>query len=208
MNIVLIGVGALGSFLIQNFFEVELKKLAKIFESIIIFDSDIVEERNLEYTAYNKSDVLVPKVEAVKRKYGNEFNINGFFEKYFGQEFPHCSMVISAVDSMSSRKNIWFQAAYRQREKVIFFFDGRVSFDTFRVYSINPNIVEERSFYEKTLYSDNEARFEPCGMRNKSSFEKCAKKILKNMDYSIKHKKTAEKEFIFDVKLNEVLVKN
>lgn len=214
MNVVIVGVGALGSFLVQYFFknvkESQDKKLnsAKLFNSIVIFDYDFVEENNLAYAAYDKSDVGTPKVLAIKRKYGNNFNINAFFEQYFGQEFPKCSIVVSAVDSMSSRKNIWYEAAYKQRDKTLFFFDGRISFDTFRVYSINPKILEERVFYESTLYSDSEARFDPCGIRNSHAFQKCARKILKDINYFIKHKKAPEKEFIFDVKLNEILIKN
>ena len=202
-HIVLIGVGAGGYFIIKKLAET---RGAKNFPCLVLFDYDLVEPRNIAYTAYKKKDIGLPKVEVVKNRYGKRISIIPRCERYNNQELPEDSIVISGVDSMAARKDIWFQAGHNQREKVNFFFDGRAGMKTFRVYAINPHNSSEREFYGQTLYPDEEALSEPCSERNRTSFEKSASKIVKEIRYFLRCGKTRFTEFIFDIDLNQIII--
>jgi len=75
---------------------------------------------------------------------------------------------------------------------------------TFRVYAINPHNSSEREFYGQTLYPDEEALSEPCSERNRTSFEKSASKIVKEIRYFLRCGKTRFTEFIFDIDLRKI----
>ena len=72
-------------------------------------------------------------------------------------------VVISAVDSMSSRKVIWKQV--RKQSQVKLYIDARMGLETLIVHSVRPQIREERIRYSQSLHSDAEAINEPCTAR-------------------------------------------
>jgi len=69
-------------------------------------------------------------------------------------------IVIAAVDSMASRKEIW-AAALRSLD-VDFFIDARMGGQLLRLYSLNPHDPLAGEDYEQMLYSDEEALQLPC----------------------------------------------
>lgn len=64
-------------------------------------------------------------------------------------------IVITAVDSMKSRRKIFDGIKFRR--VVPLFIDGRMGGETGRVYTIVPYDAKEVDFYEDSLYSDDEA---------------------------------------------------
>jgi hypothetical protein len=73
-------------------------------------------------------------------------------------------LIISAVDSMAARKNIW-QNCIRYNPETPLYIDGRMSSAVCRIFSIKPLDPEDVRLYEQTLYNDEEAWEEPCTSR-------------------------------------------
>ena len=73
-------------------------------------------------------------------------------------------VVISAVDTMESRKAIW-RNGVRYNPQVPFFLDARMGAEVRTVYSVRPVDPDDVAFYDATLYSDAEALEDPCTAR-------------------------------------------
>jgi len=203
-NIAIIGTGATGSSLVRDIFY--MFKNRKDPPHLFLYDRDLVEERNTRYTIYKTKDIDEPKVEVLKKRYEHKIPTAAFAEEYLKQEFLGDSIIVSCVDTMRARKDIWFQTAYKQPEKVRYFFDCRAGWDVYRVYAINPRLSEERQLYEESLYSDEEVKIEPCSMRNKECFSANAKKAAEEIKLFLKTGKVNQREFIFDLKFNEIIL--
>ena len=147
----LIGVGALGSFIALSLAKMGLNKIS-------VWDGDKVEEHNLPNQFYRREDLEEFKAYALEDiiwKFAG-VKIKAHPEHYRNQ--PLAGIVISAVDSMDARKDIWVQI--RRQRAIEFYLDVRMGGEVATIYAVKPSW--EREFYEKNLYTSDEALHLPC----------------------------------------------
>jgi hypothetical protein len=172
LRVTMIGAGSIGSTT-----AVWLGKMGV--NDIWIFDDDKVEEHNWSNQMFRASDIGKPKGQAlfdVMKEFGMQTPLVRL-EKYVDR--PLSQLVISCVDSMSSRKTIW--KAIRQQSGVQLYIDARMGLETLRVFAFNPMIREERVKYAKSLYSDVGALQEPCTARTISYTPLMASAVICNL---------------------------
>jgi molybdopterin/thiamine biosynthesis adenylyltransferase len=123
--VVVIGAGATGSFTALS--------LAKMgVRNIKVYDFDTVEEHNLPNQFYRQCDIGKPKVEALREiiEQFEGIQINAKNEKYRGQRLA--GIVITCVDSMDVRLNIW--KFVKNNPDVKLYIDSRMGAEVMRVY--------------------------------------------------------------------------
>jgi len=151
--ITIIGAGAIGSF--------TCLALAKMgCSNITVYDIDKIEDYNLPNQFYRESDVGKLKVnglyDLIKDFTGVKINIKN--EKYKKQNVE--GIVISAVDNMETRKDLWKKVEYNPQVKL--FVDGRMGAEVMRIYTVKPHDIDEVKIFEDNLYTDKEAAEEKC----------------------------------------------
>jgi molybdopterin/thiamine biosynthesis adenylyltransferase len=152
--ITLIGAGGIGSPLALALVKMGCRQLA-------LYDPDTVEAHNLPNQMYRLSDVGKPKVEALAELLG-QFGIPKLtIQREAVAEQALRGLVISAVDSMASRQQIW-HGCVRYRAAVSLYIDARMGGEMCRVFSINPTDPDDVDAYEATLHSDEDSAEEAC----------------------------------------------
>jgi len=152
--ITLIGAGGIGS--------PTAMALAKMGIGIIhIFDGDIIEPHNLPNQFYTIEDNGEFKVNALRRnimKYAMDCHVFPHDEHFNGQKLE--GIVISAVDNMDTRSKIFSEV---KKQKPNLYIEARMGAELMMIYSVNPS--EDTEWYEKTLYTDEDAMELPCTAR-------------------------------------------
>jgi hypothetical protein len=77
---------------------------------------------------------------------------------------PLSDVVISALDSMEARAELWKQIRYKAACKL--FLDGRLAGENIVLYAVNPILPSDVKGYEATLHSDDEALELSCTARS------------------------------------------
>lgn len=152
--ITVIGAGAIGSF--------TTLALAKMgFGNITVWDHDHIDIENMNCQFYRRSDIGYPKVGAL-RQLVLEFTgieINGKQDKYESGIFP--GIVISAVDNMAVRKNIWLNHVNKSpMTKIIL--DPRMGAEAALLFAMSPMEPKDQKAYSNSLYTDEAAVHERC----------------------------------------------
>ena len=199
INVTMIGVGGIGSPAV-----LALSKMGV--SNITVYDDDSVELHNLPNQFFRVEDLKRSKVEALADIVASysEDKIAIKNERYTDQKLA--GIVISGVDSMSARRDIWNGVAYNT--KIPFYIEARMGAEVARIYTVRPCIPSEVRWYEKTLYSDEEAVDAPCSARaiiyctfmTASLIANQVKKIAKNQGY--------ENEIIFDLVTMSLMTKS
>ncbi|MGD0115339.1 MAG: ThiF family adenylyltransferase [Dehalococcoidia bacterium] len=166
-----IGAGGIGSWTV-----VALAKLGV--GSIRVFDDDVVEPLNLPSQCYSLSHARagIPKVEAL-RELCREFSdseIEPVCERVEHQQLR--LTVISALDSMKSRRQVW-EGAIKGRP-IDRYLDSRMGGHSLTILTVRPTSPVEKSVYEETLYADDEALPLPCTARAVVSWPLVAAALL------------------------------
>jgi len=146
-DVTIIGAGSIGSFVALT--------LAKMgVGDIQIFDSDIVEEHNIPNQFYRMSDINRNKVDAIgeiiKDFASTNVNLKTINTKFPSSDWEETPIVISAVDSLTAREEI-FKYIIEQSEKTIYFIDVRVGGEVTVLYTVNLINVENIDKYLKSL---------------------------------------------------------
>lgn len=131
-------------------------------KNITLYDFDTVEEHNRPNQIFRAQDEGKSKTEAMKEIIGDFAEwceINTISEK-IEEKTSLSGIVISAVDSMKSRKTIWESARYNT--DVPLYFDGRIGGEFIEVYIVRPCRIDDVEEYEDSLFSDEEADERPC----------------------------------------------
>ncbi|MHA2065197.1 MAG: ThiF family adenylyltransferase [Candidatus Thorarchaeota archaeon] len=152
-----VGAGAIGSF--------ATLALAKMgFDTITVFDDDVVDDMNMNCQFFRLSDIGSTKVGALRSlvKDFTDTDIRPSNQRILSH-FALSGVVISAVDSMQARKDI-FQAA--QAGKARYLIDPRMGAEYARLNTVDLKSEDERKIYQSTLYSDREAAQERCTARS------------------------------------------
>jgi molybdopterin/thiamine biosynthesis adenylyltransferase len=149
-----IGCGGIGSFA-----ALALAKLGCV--RLHLYDDDRVEEHNVPNQLYRIADVGRSKAEALA----------DILEAFAGtRPAPHVrriegerlqGIVVSGVDSMDARKNLWWKAI-RHRAGIPLYLDGRLGAELCRLYAIRPFDPDDVRCYEKSLYEDSQAMVPTC----------------------------------------------
>jgi hypothetical protein len=122
----------------------------------------VIEEHNIPNQFYRLNDLTRPKVAAlidiIYEFTGVE--IKPFVEAYQDQNLR--GIIISAVDSMKARKEIWKRV--KGNAQIDLYIDARMGAEVARIYSIYP--IDDVKSYQQTLYGSKEAIQEPCTRRS------------------------------------------
>lgn len=153
-DITIIGAGAVGGW--------TALALAKMgFSALTVYDYDDVAEENVGCQLYGPDHVGGEKVHVLQTLIHTltGTHINCKYEKWEGQRLQ--GIVIAAVDSMAVRKQVW-EACKKQALGIVYYIDPRMGAEQAALYVMEPGNAADVKTYEKTLYSDDEAMFEPC----------------------------------------------
>jgi molybdopterin/thiamine biosynthesis adenylyltransferase len=142
---------------------VELAKMG--IGNLYVYDFDVVEPHNIPSQRFDRSDIGVPKVHALMRQLGRVTNSDatlvGTDSRVEGPMLAD-GIVVIAVDSMQSRRNIWEKIARYSTGGLVL--DFRMSGNLLQVYAFKPSDTR----YEHSLFSDDAADPTPCGGRTVS----------------------------------------
>lgn len=162
-HVLIVGAGAIGSYTAFGLARMGVKQLTLV-------DYDIVEAHNLPNQFFAESLDLTDslfKVEVLKSTINlivKDVTINTFNGKYeeippdFLRNYRRITTVITAVDDMESRKNIFKN--YRGTRTILL--DSRTGGLYANIYGIKLWLEKECQFYEKTLHTNEEAIQLPC----------------------------------------------
>ena len=155
-KITIVGAGAIGSFTSLS--------LAKVgFQHQTVFDPDHVDTANMNCQFYRTADIGKNKVEALTElvKDFTSVEIAAFPVPLMPKmQIPDTDILISAVDSMEVRKELWERAKADRRVK--WYIDGRMTGEFALLYCMNPKLPKDIEAYEKTLYSTEQAHHGKC----------------------------------------------
>lgn len=150
--VTLIGAGGIGSPT-----AIALAKMGV--HNLTIVDYDKIELHNIATQFYRKSDIGAEKTEALADSIEAfaDTDVRTFCDKL---SYKPEGLVISGVDSMASREEIWKHI--KMNTKVPLYIDGRMGAEVIRIFSVRPAHAADIRQYEATLYTDEEALDEPC----------------------------------------------
>jgi hypothetical protein len=157
LGVSLIGLGSIGSYAALG-----LGKLGVC--GLQAWDADVVSPENVSCQLYGDDHIGIPKAQAILQlmeQIGGH-TPNATATNYSDQ--PLTEMVISAVDSMAARKQIW--QSVRKKPEVKLYIDSRMALQTLVVYSVRPGFREDRVAYSQTIVPDADTLQEPCTNRS------------------------------------------
>jgi molybdopterin/thiamine biosynthesis adenylyltransferase len=151
----LIGVGGIGA--------ITALTLAKMgIGELILYDGDKVEEVNIPVQFHKLSDVGKPKAITVHRlidEFADDLTLDHRYIRFNrGTILEPTHLMISAVDSIEARKDIW-KAVWAR--KPIWYLDTRMSAEYFQMFVVNMNNTD---WYEDTLERQDDSHIpdDPC----------------------------------------------
>jgi hypothetical protein len=172
LGITLIGLGSIGSIT-----GLALSKMGVV--GLTAYDADFVEAHNWSNQMYSDDDIGSLKTTAftsLLETYGGQ-KPNAVPARYVDQDLSE--VVISAVDSMESRKIIW--KAVREKPEVKLYLDARMGLETLVVHAVRPQIRHDRVAYSQSLVSDAETLQDLCTARTVCYTPLMAASILCNL---------------------------
>lgn len=131
-----------------------------------VWDTDVVEPHNIPaQLVYRPSDIGVSKAKAVqafaeRQEADCEIVIH---EERVDSDTKLNGIVISGVDSMASRSDIWQAVQYNV--EVPLYMDGRIGGEQLQLLTLNPSDFDSVQGYEEWLFPDSEAAELPCAAR-------------------------------------------
>lgn len=156
-----IGAGGIGSALLPLLYKIGVRDLH-------IHDNDFVEQHNPpNQLLYWASDIGRPKVEVARERleqYGFAHNMVTAHKHWVTEDTPLEGVVISGVDSMSSRKAIW-QAVLNNVFEIPIYMDGRVGGEMLTLLTVDPISIDSAEYYETRLYDDDDVEELDCAAR-------------------------------------------
>lgn len=156
--VTVVGCGGIGSF--------AAFALAKLgVADIHLVDFDTVESHNVPNQLFLPSQVGRPKVFALSDTITDATDAKVTLHEHPLQDgIPRSQIVLSALDSMSARADLWKQIRYKL--DVQLFLDGRLGGENVVLYSVKPGHPDDVKGYEATLHSDEEGDDLPCTARS------------------------------------------
>jgi hypothetical protein len=142
-----IGCGSVGSHLIYMF----VKELG--FWNFKVFDMDKVDVENLGPQMFEPEDLDKLKVKAMQDfLVRNGIKSGEFIGKAFPSEPIMPGIVISSVDTMQARREVW--KSLKRNPAVALYIDTRMGLLQADIYTVDPQRQEMVTAYERTLEGD------------------------------------------------------
>lgn len=164
-NVTVIGLGGIGSWTAYV-----IRKMG--FKNFALWDPDKLERHNLPSQHYENTALGEAKVDSLSLQLqaaldGERAEILDFETRFTAESELGEGIVISAVDNMQARRDIW-EAVKKRRAFVPLFLDGRVGVEWneesgkvggewLEIFTIVPSRLEDQEFYEENLFPDEEA---------------------------------------------------
>ncbi|HEV3071866.1 MAG TPA: ThiF family adenylyltransferase [Solirubrobacteraceae bacterium] len=154
----IVGCGGIGSF--------AAFALAKLgVQTLKLVDFDTVDEHNIPNQLFEPDQLGEPKVSALAK---NISSATGIYPTGINAPLqdgiPRSPIVVSALDSMAARAELWKQVRYKLDVKL--FLDGRLGGEHIVLYSVDPSNPTDVAGYETTLHSDADGEDLPCTARS------------------------------------------
>lgn len=154
-----VGLGGIGSALLLPLVKLGVRE-------IHIWDDDNVEPHNVPaQLLFRASDVGRPKVDALV-DFVDAFGMDVTIHPHRSWVTPSTDLegvVMSGVDTMSSRKMIW--EAVKFNPQIPLYLDGRIGAENVQVFSVDPVDDTSITMYEQWLFMDGESWSLPCSAR-------------------------------------------
>lgn len=164
--ITLAGVGGIGSYI--GFLLARMHP-----KSMFIYDDDVVESANMSGQLYSRSDIGIPKVEALTRmvdiyaNYESMFAINGRFT----ESSEASDIMMCGFDNMEARRiffNKWtlhVGGLPKEDRKKCLFIDGRLAAEELQIFAFTGDNDWAIREYNKHLFTDAEADETVCSYK-------------------------------------------
>jgi hypothetical protein len=190
--VTVIGAGGIGSFVL-----LALTKMGV--GDVTVWDFDTVEEHNAPNQLYGPKHVGMNKVDAAQQICESLAGVDTFKYTSYTERFhpPVDGVVVSGVDSMAARKEIWDSIKYQPI--IPLYVDARMGAQVCRINSIDPCDPEHIRWYEETLTSDEEALQEPCTARAIVYNGFMIASLVANQVKKFAKREEVMKEIIFDM---------
>jgi hypothetical protein len=155
--VIVIGAGGIGSFTIMALAKMGVRHLA-------IYDPDSVEAHNIPNQIFGPEAVGKSKVMAASDLCAQLAGISpSIHEERLSRRHRLNGVVVSGVDSMKSRKEVWRKV--KKNPDVPLYVEARMGAEVSRIHSVNPSDPKAIKWYESTLYEDSAALDLPCTAR-------------------------------------------
>lgn len=199
LRVAIIGAGGIGS--------PTALALAKMgIQHLQVYDDDSVELHNLPNQLYRFGDLGKAKVEGLAeicRDFaGVMIEAN---PKRFDGNHQLSEIIVSGVDTMTSRKEIWQRVRYNPAVRL--YVEARMGAEVCRIHSVRPCDPDIVRWYEKTLYDDSEAVDLPCTARAVIYNVFVIAGLIANQVKKFAMTESVAREVIFDLK-NLILIVN
>lgn len=163
----IVGLGGIGSFAAISLAKLGIPRLNLI-------DFDTVEPHNVPNQFYLIDSVANTKAAALSdlchglapitaSPYIGRMDKTGFHATAADNTFEPTPVMLSGLDSMSARTDVWEYIRLNPRIKI--YLDARIAGQLIVIYAVNPMDLDSIDAYEKTLHSDDEAIAAPCTER-------------------------------------------
>jgi len=199
LQVTIIGAGGIGS--------PTTLALAKMGVShIVVYDDDSVELHNLPNQLYRFSDLGKAKVEGLKeicQDYAGVL-IETKPERFDAGQHSLSGVVVSGVDTMAARKEIWQRVKYNPA--VSLYIEARMGAEVARIHTIKPCDPDSVKWYESTLYTDSEAVQAPCTARAIIYCSFMIGALVANQVKKFARAESLVREVIFDLKTLSLIV--
>ena len=203
-NIHIIGCGAIGSILAFSLAKLGLTK-------IVLYDEDVVEDKNVANQMYSYADIGKPKTEALKERLvrmnpdiERDLVIKGFYK-----DAPLDGYVFMAVDSIEVRKKI--VNANKYNPNVVAMFDFRMRLEDAQHYAADWRSVKMKDeLYQTMDFTEEEAQAQtPVSACNETlsifytimGIVGCG---VQNFVHFVKDNASLQKQMIYDSKWNVI----
>jgi len=198
LQVTVVGAGGIGS--------PTTLALAKMgVEHLTVFDPDTVELHNLPNQLYRFGDLGKAKVEGLAdicRDFAG-VAVETKPERFDGQH-SLSGVVVSGVDTMAARKEIWQRVRYNPTVQI--YIEARMGAEVARIHSVKPCDPSEVRWYETTLYSDEEASEAPCTARAVIYNVFMIAALVANQVKKFARAESLAREVIFDLKTLTLIV--
>jgi molybdopterin/thiamine biosynthesis adenylyltransferase len=154
-KIVVVGAGGIGSPTLLGLARLGIPKLS-------VYDDDTVEERNVTNQSYTIGSIGRPKSEVIAEQaseVGCE-DVTHFNRRLTANDALTGDIIISAVDSMASRKEIY--EATKKSPYTKYLIDGRLGGQLISLYTID---IRNKEHTEDVMFEDSEMVSQACTAR-------------------------------------------
>lgn len=154
----IVGCGGIGSFTALALAKLGVQRLNLV-------DFDTVDEHNVPNQLFSRHQINDNKVAALHEHLSEQVGVKAAtYCQPLQDGIPRAPVVISALDSMTARKDLWALVRYKLDVKL--FLDGRLAGENVLLYAVDPTNPTDVKGYEGTLHSDEEGSDQPCTARS------------------------------------------